>query len=43
MDEEFVWEGLGGVVFFDDVVDVGDRRADQESEDESDDKVVGSP
>lgn len=43
MDEQLVCDGLGGVMFFDNVVDVCDGRADEEREDKGDDVVVGCP
>ena len=39
----FVIEVLGGVMLLHDVVDVGDRRADEEREDERDDVVSVAP
>ena len=41
--EQFIGDGLGGVVLLDDVVDLGDGRGDQKGEDESDDIMMVGP
>jgi len=43
MNQKLIPPGLRGVVFLDDVVDVGDGAGDEEGEDEGYDVVVGAP
>jgi len=43
VNEELITIRLGGVIFLDDIVNVGDGRADEQSKDKGKDVIVGCP